>query len=58
MENTTAKLTLGHRLDASTAPAQLFDGTLGLLAIASAQLSPDDAWHTKELVNAYFGLSL
>jgi hypothetical protein len=55
MENTASALHVASRF---TTKAQFFDGGVALLAVTAKELSEDDLWVVKELVNGYFGLSL
>ncbi len=55
MENTAALVHLGARY---TTKERFFDGSIALVAVTAKLLGTDDVWAVKELVNAYFGLSL
>lgn len=55
MENTAALVHLASRYSVK---ARFFDGTLGLVILCAKELSLDENWQIKELVNQFFDLSL
>ena len=55
MENTAALVHVGARY---TTKERFLDGSLALAIVTAKELSQDEMWAVKELVNSYFGLSL
>jgi hypothetical protein len=55
MENGSTLVHLGAR---NATASQFFNGTMSLVAVTAKELVVSEIWTIKELVNAYFGLSL
>lgn len=60
MEDTTTKVAIAHSLSALSTPvAELFwGGDIALVAMTAKELTIDEMWQIKELVNGFFDLSL
>jgi len=57
MENSATVVQIGKQIGAS-ANDEFFDGRLALIALCAKQLSHDEAWAIKELINGFFNLTL
>jgi len=58
MENSSAPFMIAHVLNSSSAPTNFFDGKMAMIALIGRELSADDNWTLKNLVNSYFDLTL
>jgi hypothetical protein len=60
MENLADKVLLAHGLSAAATPVaeEFWAGQMGLVALCAKELSTDEAWEIRELMNAFFDLSL
>ena len=55
MENTAGILSIAARYSTKQ---DFFNGSIALVAVAARELTPDEMWAGKEIVNGYFGLDL
>lgn len=55
MENTTSAFHVASRFTSKT---QFFDGGIALLAVTARELTEEDLWGVKDLINSHYGLSL
>lgn len=58
MENTATVLQVGYDLDTTPADANLWNGDVGFVALCAKELTVDEMWRIKELVNGFYGLTL
>lgn len=57
MENTSEPVTLGS-IDNNGSPIHFVDGSLAFVLITAKELTADEQWQTKTLVNEFYNLSL
>ena len=57
MENTATKVQLAFHTGASAAE-EFWNGRLALVAIVAKELSADEVWQLKKLVNGFYDLTL
>lgn len=55
MEDTASLVRIGMRY---STPARFYNGKMALAAVVGKELSIDEVWTIKELINSYYGLSL
>lgn len=58
MEALATKPAIAHYLSSSSTPTDFFNGKIAFILATGKELSADDQWVIKGLVNAYYGLSL
>ena len=58
MENSATVVQVGFDWDTSQNDANLWNGDVGFVALCAKELTIDEMWRIKELVNGFYGLTL